>query len=122
MSLESRKKMSDAKKNYFDPVKIEKMRLANLGSKRSDEYRAKLSKAQMGKKHTEQSKKKMTLYQQRVNGKKVQQIFPNGNEVQFESIGDAAKKTPYSKSTISEICNNKRESTRDGIKFIFLRT
>lgn len=103
------------KENCNNPLTLKHLSKAQKGKKVSEETRRKMSNAQKGEKHwfygkhhSEETKRKMRISNNQVNQKKVAQYTKNGVLIAtYDSITEASKNTNVNVSQICSCCKNK---------------
>ena len=107
-TLETRRKMSEASKNR-PPLSLEsraRMSASRKGKKLTDEHKEKVRLAGIGRKHSDQTKLKMSLVQKGHIGSTKAIVNQFGSV--YASIKDAAEKLNMSRGTLSSYIKSKR--------------
>lgn len=88
----------------------EKMSKLKTGSKFTESHKKNIRESNLGRKHTEETKRKMSLAAKRRARKKVGMFDSSGNLIQkYDSIEDAARELGCHYSNVSKCCNGKRK-------------
>ena len=113
MSDEARKKLSAAmtgnKNNYGNHLSEEtkeKIRQSNIGKKRTDEERKKMSESAK-KRHVPCSEEKKKKLSQSYPNKK--RVYWEEQDIIFDSVQECSRKTGISAAEVSHICSGKRK-------------
>ena len=107
LSEETKKKISEAKKNMSEETK-KKMSEAQKGRKLSEETKKKISEAQKGRKLSEETKKKISRNSTR---KKPLLACIDGLEKKFDSLTQASVFTGVKVNYISQVLTNRIKTT-----------
>ena len=83
------------------------------GKHLSEEAKGKISKANKGRKHSDDEKRKM-----RENNTLSKKVICINDNKKFNTVGECAKYNKKGKTTISRVCRNKTK-TKDGLCFMF---